>query len=225
MTGPVRIIAVRHGQSEANLVWEQSTDQPLRYDRGDDVVTLTDLGRAQAAALGARLAALPADETPEVVWCSPYLRALDTWAIALETWGAEPLPVTVDERLRDREMGELAPYNRAAIRAYFPEEAARFDAEGPYAWRPAGGESFGDVAVRLRAFLGDLRERADGRRVLIVAHDAVVLILRHVIEGTPDAELAAVDAHAPIHNASASTWHAVDGRLEVLSFNDTSHLA
>ncbi|MFI6292313.1 histidine phosphatase family protein [Nonomuraea sp. NPDC050790] len=224
MSGPVRIIAVRHGQSEANLAYERARETPLVFERGDHEVTLTDLGRRQAAAVGRVLAALPETEAPEVVWCSPYLRALDTWALARQAWASD-LPHTVDERLRDREMGVLATFNRAAIVARFPEEAARFEAEGEYAFRPRGGESFGDVVVRLRAFVEDLRESAHGRRVLIVAHDAVVLLLRHVLAGGPDAELAAIHRHAPIRNASLSTWHTVDGRLEVLTFNDVAHLA
>ncbi|WP_336205653.1 histidine phosphatase family protein [Nonomuraea sp. LPB2021202275-12-8] len=222
--GPVRIVAVRHGESEANLAYRQAGTDPLVYERGDDEVTLTELGREQAAAFGGLLAALPADEAPELVWCSPYLRALDTWAIAQRSWGADPLPVTVDERLRDRGWGLLSAYNEAAIAQRFPHELERWRAEGEYRYRPPRGESFGDVAVRLRDLLTDLRERADGRRVLIVAHDAVVLVLRHVIADTPDADLAALEEFAPILNASVSTWHTVAGRLRLLHFNAIHHL-
>ncbi|NJP89225.1 histidine phosphatase family protein [Nonomuraea sp. FMUSA5-5] len=219
--GPERIMAVRHGESEANLAHRRAGETPLVYERGDDEVTVTELGRAQAAALGRLLAALPASEAPELVWCSPYLRALDTWKIAQEVWGAGPLPVTVDERLRDQEAGAFAPLNLAAIRERHPEELARREAEGAYAYRPPGGESLGDVVVRLRGFVGDLDRRAAGRRVLIVAHDSVVLALRHVLDGRPDAELAAVLEFAPVLNASVSVWRA-GGELVV--FNDVAHL-
>ncbi|WP_214320067.1 histidine phosphatase family protein [Nonomuraea sediminis] len=225
MTGPVRIMAARHGQSEANLAYQQAAGAPLVYERGDHEVTLTDLGRRQAAALGRRLATLPAGEAPELVWCSPYLRAHDTWAVAQRSWGGPELAVTVDERLRDREWGSLGPYNHAAIELHFPEESARHRAEGEYGYRPPGGESFGDVAERLRHFTADLHEAAAGRRVLIVAHDAVVLVLRHVLARTPDADLPALAAHTPIRNASLSTWHARDGHLHLTTFNDTSHLS
>lgn len=221
---PTRILAVRHGESEANLAYRQAGDDPLTYERGDDEVALTDLGRTQAAALGRLLAALPPEEAPELVWCSPYLRARETWAVAQESWGVGALPLTVDERLRDREWGLLAPYNEAAIERCFPEELARLRAEGEYRYRPPQGESFADVAARLRDLLPDLREQARGRRVLIVAHDSVVLVLRHVIAESPDAELAALAEFAPILNASVSTWHAADGRLTLLHFNTVHHL-
>ncbi len=224
MSDPQRIIAVRHGQSEANLAYRQAAGVPLVYEREDHEITLTDLGRLQAAALGVFLKSLPWQEAPEIVWCSPYLRAMDTWSLAHQAWGVGPLPVRVDARLRDREWGELRHYNQAAMRQRFPEEAARLLAEGEYGYRPPGGESFGDVAIRLRRFLGDLRAWAEGRRVLIVAHDSVVLILRHVLEESPDTELAAVGVHAPIMNASVSTWESRDGRLELLAFNEVGHL-
>jgi broad specificity phosphatase PhoE len=221
---PSRIIAVRHGESEANLAYQQAGETPLVYERGDDEVTLTELGRTQATALGRLLASLPAGEAPELVWCSPYLRALDTWKLAQEAWGVDPLPVTVDERLRDQEAGAFEHLNLAAIRERFPEELARREAEGAYAFRAPGGESLADVVIRLRDFLGDLDGRADGRRVLIVAHDSVVLGLRHVIAGDADAELAAVLAFAPVLNASVSVWHTDGGRFELVRFNDVAHL-
>ncbi|TDD22135.1 histidine phosphatase family protein [Nonomuraea diastatica] len=218
------IIAVRHGESEANLAYRRAGDTPLVYERGDDDVTLTEQGRAQAAALGRLLSALPAGEAPELVWCSPYLRALDTWSIAQATWGIRPLPVTVDERLRDQEAGEFARYNPAAIKERFPGEPERREAEGAWAYRPPGGESLGDVVARLRDLLADLPRRAGGRRVLIVAHDSVVLGLRHVIAGGPDAELAGALEFAPVLNASVSVWRTGGGRFELVRFNDVGHL-
>ncbi|MEV0387261.1 histidine phosphatase family protein [Nonomuraea sp. NPDC050643] len=223
--GPEQIMAVRHGESEANLAHRRAGTTPLVYERGDDEVTLTELGRTQAAALGRLLAALPAGEAPELVWCSPYLRALDTWRLARERWGAAP-PVTVDGRLRDQEAGAFAHLNVAAIQERHPGEMARREREGAYAFRPPGGESLADVVVRLRGFLADLSldRRADGRRVLIVAHDSVVLGLRHVIAAAPDAELAAVLEFAPVLNASVSLWRAGGGRLDLVRFNDVTHL-
>ncbi|MFF0860669.1 histidine phosphatase family protein [Nonomuraea sp. NPDC003560] len=222
--GPSRIVAVRHGESQANLAHAQAGDRPLVYERGDHEVTLTDLGLLQARALGRMLAGLPAGEAPEEVWCSPYLRALDTWKAAQETWGAGALPVTVDERLRDQESGDFARFNLAAIGERFPGEVRRMRAEGPYAYRPPGGESLADVVARLKDFLHGLRAAADGRRVLIVAHDSVVLGLRHVMAGRDDADLADVLRFAPVPNASVSVWRAAGGGFEVVAFNDVTHL-
>jgi broad specificity phosphatase PhoE len=47
-------------------------------------------------------------------------------------------------------------------------------------YRPPNGESFEDIAVRLRSFLDDLHRDHAGERVVVVAHDAVVLMMRAV---------------------------------------------
>lgn len=215
----MRVYAIRHGESEANLAFKQSDGVPLVYGRGDHEVTLTELGRRQAVAVGRMLAALPADEAPELVWCSPYRRALDTWALAQEAWGGPALPVHVDERLRDIEMGELAGHNQAAVERRFPGELERRENEGFLNYRAPGGESHLDVAVRLRAALEELAERASGRRVLIVAHDSVVLMLRQAISGTLE------PVHEQVLNCSLSSWRLREGRLEPALFNDTAHLS
>ncbi|QYC43491.1 Phosphoserine phosphatase 1 [Nonomuraea coxensis DSM 45129] len=219
-SGPSRIIAVRHGESEANLAHREAGERPLVYGRGDDEVRLTALGRRQSAALGRLLAALPDGERPEAVWCSPYLRALETWEVARDAWGVV-LPVTVDERLRDQEQGAFDRLNPAAVRERFPEEAARREAAGVYAFRPPGGESLADVVARLRAFVEDLDGQAADRRVLIVAHDSVVLGLHQVLTRDPHAG----PRLAPVLNASVSVWRAGQGSFEVVRFNDVGHLA
>ncbi|TMR17046.1 histidine phosphatase family protein [Nonomuraea zeae] len=146
------------------------------------------------------------------------------WEAGPVTWDADRLRIIVDERLRDQEAGEFARYNLAAIARLYPEELARREAEGAYAFRPPGGESLADVVTRLRDFHVGLRERADGRRVLIVAHDSVVLGLRHVLAQSPDSDLAAVLGHAPVLNASISVWRSDGDRSELVRFNDISHL-
>ncbi|GAA1741811.1 histidine phosphatase family protein [Nonomuraea bangladeshensis] len=218
--GPSLIIAVRHGESEANLAHREAGDRPLVYGLGDDEVRLTALGRRQSAALGRLLAALPAGERPEAVWCSPYLRARETWEVAGDGWG-DTLPVTVDERLRDQEQGAFDRLNPAAVRERFPEEAARREAAGVYAFRPPGGESLTDVVARVRAFVRDLDGQAGGRPVLIVAHDSVVLALRHVLEGVQSTG----PPLAPVLNASVSVWRAGERSFAPVRFNDVGHLA
>ncbi|MFF4990086.1 histidine phosphatase family protein [Streptosporangium saharense] len=211
---PSTIIAVRHGQSESNEAHARAkaAGMAVALTAADDGVPLTPLGRRQASALGRRLAREP---EPEVVWCSPYTRAVQTWELAAAELESTPETRT-DTRLGDRLMGELAGMNLAAIRQRFPEEAeALLRAE--YGYRPPGGECFSDVADRVRAVVGDMRAECAGRRVLVVAHDAIVLMLKHVIEEVP---LVSVAAFAPVTNASVSIWRG--SRSEV--FNDDGHL-
>src|SRR4051794_29095368 len=179
------LVLVRHGQSLANVAFPAADARGLleaEVSGRDAEVPLTALGESQAEAVGAWLAHLPPGEVPQVVITSPYLRARETWRIAAESSGLElPEPVT-DDRLVDRLMGDLELMTRAAVAERFPQESARRREIGEYNYAPPGGESFADIAVRLKSFLDDLNADHPGKRVIVVAHDAVVLMMRAVIE-------------------------------------------
>ena len=60
---------------------------------------------------------------------------------------------------------------------------------GKFYHRPPGGESWCDVILRLRSALDTIALHHGGARVLIVAHQVVVLCLRYLLEGmTEDAD-------------------------------------
>lgn len=61
----------------------------------------------------------------------------------------------------------------------------------------------------------ELQTTAAGRRVMVLAHDAVVLMLRHIIEGLAAQDLLLVMRSGPVHNASATHWFARDGGLHL----------
>jgi broad specificity phosphatase PhoE len=221
------LVVVRHGQSVANAAFAVARAQQL-LDAGvtgrDADVVLNDIGRSQAAAFGRWLHDLPAVRRPEVVICSPYLRARQTWEIAAASSGVPlPRPAT-DDRLVDRLMGELELMTQAAIDRQFPAEAARRHAGGEYGYRPPGGESFGDIADRLSAFLGDLCRDHAGKRVLVVAHDAVVLMMRAVVEGLGWDDVAAIVSAGPVRNASVTRFDGASGRLLLDYYNNVDHL-
>jgi broad specificity phosphatase PhoE len=201
---PTRLILVRHGQSEGNVAAEaahrddlERIDVPAR----DADVTLSATGRDQAAAVGRWLADLPADERPEVVWTSPYRRARETAEVALEVAGLE-IDHRVDERLRDRDMGITDKLTAAGIRASFPEEAERRDWLGKFYYRPPGGESWADVAMRVRAVLTDLTNAEKHQRVLVSGHDVVLLLFCYVAEGLDEQQVLARARDNALKNAA-----------------------
>ncbi|GIF07242.1 histidine phosphatase family protein [Actinoplanes siamensis] len=227
--GVAELILIRHGQSLANVAFPEADAQGLleaAVSGRDADVPLTDLGQEQARAIGAWLASLPADRRPEVVVTSPYLRARETWRIAAEASGTVTPEPRTDDRLVDRLLGELEMLTRAAIAARYPGEAARLAEAGPWEYRPPGGESFADIRVRLTAFLDDLHREHDGQRVVVVAHDSVVLMTRAVIEDLGWEELAAVERSAgAVRNASVSRFTSnPDGVLELDRYNVIDHL-
>ncbi len=181
---PQALWLVRHGESVGNAAAAAARAagaEIVDVDRPDPEVDLTAQGRRQAEALGRWLAALPPGERPEQAVVSPYVRTRRTAAIALAHLGAG-VPVSFDERLRDRELGVLDRLTAEGIEARHPEEAAARRRLGKFYHRPAGGESWADVVLRLRSALVDLRADHAGRRVLVVAHDVVVILFRYLLE-------------------------------------------
>lgn len=229
-TRVAELTVVRHGQSVANTAFataEAGGPAGPELTGRDADVALSPTGWAQADQLGRWLAGLPAGRRPQAVVCSPYLRARQTWtrmaAVAAGLGVAAPA-AALDERLRDRAMGVLELMTAAAIAERFPAEAARCAREGEFRYRPPGGESFLDIAARLRTLLHDLDAGHAGERVLLVAHDAVVLMLRQLIEELSLVELEVL-AREPVANASVTRFDGRSGRLAVAEYNVTAHLA
>jgi 2,3-bisphosphoglycerate-dependent phosphoglycerate mutase len=220
----IELVALRHGQSAANVAFPRA-DAAGSEDSGltgpDADVALTDLGRQQAVAVGRWLAGR--DPLPDIVICSPYLRAQETARLTLAELSTQDRPaVRVDERLRDRELGVLEMLTSAAIRRRHPDEAQRRAWMSDFLYRPAGGESMADVALRVRSFVTDALRRHHGQRVFVVGHDATVLMLRLAIEDLTDT---AAHAAGPVRNASLTRWIGRDdGWLELAEYNSVAHL-
>ncbi|MEU4160651.1 histidine phosphatase family protein [Actinoplanes sp. NPDC026670] len=220
------LILVRHGQSLANVAFPAADAEGLMeavVSGRDADVPLTATGEEQAAAVGRWLAARPEERRPQVVITSPYLRARETWRIAAD--GLDLPAPTTDDRLVDRLMGELELLTRAAVAARFPGEAARRAQAGEFEYTPPGGESFADIAVRLTSFLDDLHAGHPGERVIVVAHDSVVLMMRAVIERLDWAEVIAVEkSSGNVRNASITRFDGSSGVLKLDRYNVIDHL-
>ncbi|MDH6575596.1 histidine phosphatase family protein [Kitasatospora sp. MAP5-34] len=227
---PSVLVATRHGESLANVEFQLAAETgaltvPIASRDADIPLSLH--GQAQAQALGRWWAGLPAADRPRAVWCSPYVRAAETARIALAQssgLGAVPvgLPVRYDERLRDRELGVLEMLTAPAIEKEYPAEAARRRKMGELYYRPPGGESFLDVALRVRSLLRDLGEEETGQPVLLVAHDCTVLMIRYVLDRLTEPQLLEL---GPVRNCSAARWRSRDGRLHPDLWNATGHLS
>jgi 2,3-bisphosphoglycerate-dependent phosphoglycerate mutase len=219
---PERLWLARHGQSAGNVAAAQALAEgrPLIEVPDRDVdVPLSPLGRRQAVALGAWFARQLPEERPTVVMSSPYLRAADT-ARAIQEAARLELPAgrfIVDERLRERELGMLNRLTKQGIVARYPEQAELRARLGKFYYRPPSGESWCDVILRLRLLLGDACLRWGGERILVVAHQAVALCCRYVLEQLTEAQLLAIDAQADVANCGL-TAYARDGEQMRLRF-------
>lgn len=121
-----RLLLLRHGQTAWNLEGR---------GQGHADIPLDEVGRAQAAEAGAYVAKL----TPAAVWSSDLSRARDT-ATAIG------LPVTVDARLREINLGA---HEGRTLREWQAQDPAGYAAwRSGHDVRRGGGETYAEVAAR-----------------------------------------------------------------------------
>lgn len=220
---PRTLLLVRHAESAGNVANAAALEQgrhELDLALRDMDVPLSPLGEVQARDLGA---ALRNGAPPDAVICSPYLRAVQTATVALEAAGVSS-ELVLDERLREREFGILDRLTKHGIEARHPEQAAARAFLGKFFHRPPGGESWADVAMRVRGFVTDLRLDYADRNVIVFTHQAVIMVFRYVLESLTEAELLAVDQAHEVVNTGLTTYAADGAGLVLQTFNDSSHL-
>lgn len=219
--GPGALVLVRHGESlgnRADAAARSAGAEVLELKERDADVPLTEAGRHQARALRDWLGSAEGPEPPTVVVASPYRRAADTAQLALDGLG---VAVEHDERLRERDLGVLDCLTGAGIRARHPQEAARRQHLGKFYYQPPSGESWADVALRVRSLLHDLERGYDGDRVWLFTHQAVIMSFRLVLEGLDEVSLLDLDRRVRIPNASVTTYHRSGPQMSLVSFADT----
>lgn len=232
---PSRLWLVRHGQSAGNVASDAAFAAGIarvELDERDVDVPLSELGERQAAALGHWFSQRPTEERPEVVLASPYARAVRTAELIRDRRGVADhcADLSIDERLREREFGILDRLTPVGIEQFFPEQAEIKRVLGKFYHRPPGGESWCDVILRLRSSLNSLSLHHSGKRVMIVAHEVVVLCFRYLIEGMTEAEVLKISAEGDVANCGVTEYACVPSQtgrnpaLRLVSFNVTAPL-
>jgi probable phosphoglycerate mutase len=225
---PERIWIVRHGESAGNVARDRAHASGLGQidvTSRDADVPLSRLGEEQSRSLGQWFAGLAPDARPNVVLISPYLRAQQTAALMRDAGGcAAELEFVVDERLREKEFGILDRLTRTGIEQLHPQQAEFRRLLGKFYHRPPGGESWCDVILRLRSALDTMSLHYDGCRVLVVAHQVVVLCLRYLLEHMTEEQILAIDASGDVANCAVTEYQIGAGgskkpTLQLLRYN------
>ena len=230
---PSRLWIIRHGQSAGNVARDAAHQAAL--DRiaitGRDVdVPLSPLGEEQAQALGTWFAQGGEAERPDIILSSPYARALQTARLFRAAGGADAdEPICMDERLREKEFGVLDGLTTQGVANHFPDQADFRRILGKFYHRPPGGESWCDVILRLRSLLDTVSLHYAGRRVMIFAHQVVVLCLRYVIENLDEAGILAIDRQGDVANCSVTEYRfdpamGRNGNLALIRYNATAQI-
>jgi broad specificity phosphatase PhoE len=159
----MRLILIRHGQTQANVELRLSgwTDDPL-----------DELGLRQAAATAQMVAA----EGPVTrIYASPLLRARTTAQHIAEALGA----TEVIERpgLRERNFGIFESMLIQSIAEQYPEMAVAWAERGATDWGPPEGELPHEFVERIMGELNAIIEQhGEDERVLVVTHGGVISV-------------------------------------------------
>jgi broad specificity phosphatase PhoE len=158
-----------------------------------------------------------------VLYSSPYRRAIQTARFAL----GEEVPLVLDERLRDRELGVLDRLTAIGVERRLPLEAERRRWTGKFYYRPPGGEAWTDVALRIRSFLRDAvwSDVPGSGTVVVFAHDAVVSLFLYVLLRMTEAQLAEHLLTHPVANASVTELTFDGDEWMLRAFADDAHLS
>jgi broad specificity phosphatase PhoE len=229
---PERLWIVRHGESAGNVARDAAHAAGaarIAIGSRDVDVPLSARGEEQARALGRWFARGEAHGRPEVLLASPYVRAMNTARLFREEGGAAvpDEPICSDERLREKEFGILDGLTTSGISTLQPDQAEFRRLLGKFYHRPPGGESWCDVIFRLRSLMDTVGLHYGGRRVMIVAHQVVVLCLRYVIEQMSEEQILAIDREGDVANCSVTEYRfdptqGRDGGLALVRYNETA---
>ena len=209
---PQRLWIARHGESAGNVARDAADSaghSRIDIAERDVDVPLSDLGRRQSEALGQWFAELPEAVRPNVIIASPYKRAVQTAqlvAARIRRDAEDEAPIICDERLREKEFGILDRLTRHGIEELHPEQAEFRRILGKFYHRPPAGESWCDVILRLRSALDTISLHHSEKRVLIVAHQVVVLCMRYIFEGLDEEEILKIDKMGDVANCGVTEY-------------------
>lgn len=178
-------------------------------------VPLSDEGRAQAARLGARLAATKLT----ALYASPLSRTVDTARLVGAPQNLEP---QLDARLREIAHGHWEGLRRQDVEQQFSAEYEAWE-EDPFTFAPPDGETGLAVMARALPVIRDIVLRHPGENVAVVSHKATIRLLLSSLLGF-DAR-----GYRDRLDQAPACLNIVDfkdpARARLMLYNDTSHYA
>ena len=198
------VIVVRHGET----LWNRE-----KRMQGTTDTPLSEVGQAQARALGRRLAR----HDFAALYASDLSRARDTASIIAEHTGRS---LVTDPRLRERCFGIFEGLTALEIEQQFPEEHARFVSRDPD-YEVPGGECARRFGDRCLGCLAEIASRHRGEEIVVVTHGLVLDSLYRAAEGLDHGERRPV----PLINASLNFFGHGARTWRLVRWGDVDHLA
>jgi len=203
-----RVVLVRHGEATCNVAGVVGGHLGCSG--------LTDVGRRQAGALRARLAATGELGGAAALYASVLPRALETAAVIAAAVG-EGTPATADCGLCELHPGEADGLDWDEFRRRYGEPDFVGDPDTLVA---PGGESWRGFVARATEALAAVAAAHRGRLAVVVCHAGVIeaSLVRH-LPLAPATRLRLATEHT-----SLTEWDASEATWRLLRYNDAAHL-
>ena len=194
------LVLVRHGQSE----WNKKN-----LFTGWKDPQLTDLGVEEAIQAGNVLK--EKEINFDVMFTSDLLRAQETGRLILEQMNQSEISIIKDQRLNERNYGDLAGLNKDDARE-------KWGAEQVHIWRrsfdvpPPGGESLKNTAERVLPYfeLEIIPKIKEGLNVLVAAHGNSLRALVMELENISQGEIVKLE----IATGDPLTYECTEGKIQ-----------
>lgn len=158
---------LRHGQTiyqKENRKVNYEADSPQK-------LSITEEGKEMIKNSAEKLK----NEKIDLIFTSPFLRARQSAEIASKILGVEG--INYDERLVDINLGEFAGQPKDKYVKFYTGKDKSLEK------RVKGGESWGDVLVRVKSFLHDVEKKYKNKNILVVSHADPIWLMAGVLKG------------------------------------------
>lgn len=233
MKWPVSVTLIRHGQSEYNNLRQAKEGDPIyqafkrAFESAPDApetkalalevrqkfalgvsdyqTRLTKEGTKQAFQTGVSLS--DQMRQPDIIFCSPYWRALSTLGWLKAGWSRLRMKVVTEDRIREQEHGLALLYNDWRVfQTIHPEQRELREMQGSYWYQYPQGESVSQVRDRTRDVLSMLIRECAGQHVLLVTHHLTILSFRANLERLTPEQFIHLDEHEKPVNCGVTRY-------------------
>ena len=205
-----KVYLIRHGKTQWNL--------ESRYQGANGDSPLLKDSYREIELLASSLQRIPFEH----VYASPLKRARITAQALLNHLNPE-IPLTIDSRLKEFNLGKMEGMHFEDVAAKWPEVLKNFRHHpDKYDESLVEGESFLEVIARFRAAIEEYCRQYPNGNILVISHGAALNAAINALIGTP---LAHLKDRGGLSNTSTTILTTNDGRhFELEKWNDTSYL-
>lgn len=205
-----KVYLIRHGKTQWNL--------ESRYQGANGDSPLLKDSYREIELLASSLQRIPFEHA----YTSPLKRARVTAQALLNHLNPE-IPLTIDSRLKEFNLGKMEGMHFEDVAAKWPEVLKNFRHHpDKYDESLVEGESFLEVIARFRAAIEEYCRQYPNGNILVISHGAALNAAINALIRTP---LAHLKDRGGLSNTSTTILTTNDGRhFELEKWNDTSYL-